>query len=144
MDSQHGRGSERRRRAPPGRGGLGLLESVVDERPVGRRKLLFGLPRELRKVVQNSSERPDVEGATRLEDGGAAGQMVGHATKPDGAGLGLKVCRPLPKVSQIGARGPHPRLPVRKVAPQLGDELRALVPRREPAPPDTDWVAHEQ
>jgi hypothetical protein len=81
-----------------------------------------------------------------MDQGRQAGKVVGNAAETDRASLRLKVHRPLTERTQVRTRGsriPQAELPERQVAPQIGDELRALVPRWEPATPDTDWVAHE-
>jgi hypothetical protein len=105
---------------------------------------LLGLPGELGQILEGPTQGARIERPRRSDERKTARKVVGHAAKPDVSGPHLKVGRPTSHVAQIapGGGGAKQLLPGRKIAAQVGDELRALVPRREPAPPDTDWVAH--
>jgi hypothetical protein len=150
IDRQHGRGFERRGGSPARSGSEGGrsrdIERSIDERPIGGGKLLFRLPGKLGKVFQGRAERGNIERSPRIQQVFAAGEMVGDAPESDRTGPRLKVHRPDSEQPQVGPRGRCAQVAfrVREKAAQLGDELRALVARREPAPPDTHWVAHEQ
>jgi hypothetical protein len=127
-----------------------VLERSIDEGSVGGQELLLGLPGELGKVLQRCAKRRDVDrcaNSPAADEGRAATKVVGNAAETASPSLRLKVPDRVPEGSQVrprGGRRAQMALPVRKEAPQLGDELRALMARREPAPPDTHWVAHEQ
>lgn len=105
---------------------------------------MLGLPGELRKILENRTHSDRIEWPWSSDERKTARKVVSYAAKPDVSGPHLKVGRPTSHVAQIapGGGGAKQLLPGRKIAAQVGDELRALVPRREPAPPDTDWVAH--